>query len=90
MRGLVVGNRVTGRARVGVDVFHYFESLSARPEMPPLIYRWRITNILLQTLDVPSGWRAIAATNAWADDDRQADYVLECELESHERTRSRG
>lgn len=41
------GEFVSGRIEIGVDPFHYFAELSERPEMPPLVYSWRVARIVL-------------------------------------------
>lgn len=48
-RRLVSGKRVSGRITLGLDSFDYFESLHALPGMPPLIYHWRIREIIMET-----------------------------------------
>jgi hypothetical protein len=100
--GLAVGDVVAGRAYVGVDPFFYFERLSKRSSMPPLIYTWQVLAIARQTAPFVSdgprllvrdssklGWEAVEQTEAWSDDGGRADYVLRCELvpESPRRTR---
>lgn len=46
---LVQGDFISGVIHLGIDPFFYFESLSAAPGVPPLIYNWKIENILQQT-----------------------------------------
>ena len=48
-RKLVAGNRVTGIVNLSVDPFEYAESLHSMVGMPPLIYTWRIHEIILET-----------------------------------------
>ena len=40
---------MSGIVHLEIDHFVYFESLYAVPGMPPLIYNWRIENVLQQT-----------------------------------------
>jgi hypothetical protein len=92
-QGLSVDDHITGKMWIGVDPFFYFERLGKRPSMPPLIYAWKVVEILRQTAPhVPAGprllvrdasrlgWETIERTNACSDDDGRADYVLRCEL----------
>jgi hypothetical protein len=63
------GDRVEGRVGLGVDPFFYFEELAQRREFPPLIYPWRIEQILRQSApwvaarpgDYPAGSEAAQA-----------------------------
>ncbi len=92
-QGAVAGDTIVGRASLGIDPFFYFERLSERPSMPPLIYTWQINRILRQTAPfielrprhfardpAKLGWEPVSQTNAWADDGGRAEYVLECSL----------
>ena len=87
---LRLGNWVSGEIYVGIDPFSYFETLAYRPNAPALIHDWRIDKIEMQTAPfikrgrtitrdtAQLGWKEIAQTNAWADDDGNAEYVLHC------------
>jgi len=96
-RNAVTGRLLEGDYQLGVDPYFYFECLHARPNVPPLIYDWRIRQILIETapfiesrmLDgrrllardpAQRGLREIHETDAWNDDDGDADYTLVCEL----------
>ncbi len=83
-----VGDVVAGRAYVGVDAFAYVERLAERPSIPPLLYTWTIERI--ERLGRPStgegraragASREVVATDASADDDGHASYVLHCCLD---------
>ena len=69
----------------------YFERLSARPNVPALIYDWHIEKIEIQTApfvpvgerrrerdNTKLGWSDIQRTDAWRDDDGHAEYILHC------------
>jgi hypothetical protein len=43
------GTRFAIQLGLGVDPFFYFESLCNIPEIPPLIYSWKISSVLIQT-----------------------------------------
>jgi hypothetical protein len=43
------GTRFAIQLGLGVDPFFYFERLCNIPEIPPLIYSWKISSILIQT-----------------------------------------
>ena len=43
------GATVAGEIWLGVDPFFYFETLCRNPGIPPLIYRWRIDRIAIET-----------------------------------------
>lgn len=88
-----VGQGLVGRINVGVDPFFYFETLSAIPGAPAIIYDWIIGDVLMQTAPwIPMaegsrslvrdparlGWKSILATDAWRDDDGSASYLLKC------------
>jgi hypothetical protein len=101
-KGLTVGDRISGRAYLGIDPFFYFERIGKRDSMPPLIYTWHVGGIVRQTAPfVPAGprlqvrdssklgWQAIEATEAWSDDGGHAEYVLMCELLPDEPKRQR-
>lgn len=84
---VAVGDLVAGRAQVGVDAFAYLEQLSERASIPPLLYTWTIERI--ERMGRPStdegrardsASREVGATDAWADDDGHASYVLHCSL----------
>ena len=88
---LRVGDIVSGRAYLSVDHFAYFERLHAKPDMPPLVYTWRIDTISMQTAPFVEirprllardpaklGLTPIDKTDAWHHDDGSASYVLDC------------
>lgn len=85
------GAWINGNIYVGIDPFFYFETLCRDCEGPALIYEWEIEKIEIQTApliyDGPKrrirdperlGWREIAKTNAWEDDEGSAEYLLHC------------
>ncbi len=90
--GVEVGRCVRGTASLGVDPFFYFERLHALPEMPPLVYTWRIDAIwrnaapfvrsgsVLVRDPEQLGWIPLERTDAWHDDDGRASYRLDCVL----------
>ncbi len=47
--GIRPGVTVAGELCLGVDPFFYFERLAKLPNIPPLIYEWRIDAIAMQT-----------------------------------------
>jgi hypothetical protein len=85
------GDYVRGEISFGIDPFFYFEQLARRDDAPALIYDWTITKIEMQTAPrietkpkyferdprLP-GWREIEKTDAWQDDDGNAEYLLHC------------
>lgn len=86
----VRGAWLSGEISIGVDPFFYFERLHAEANAPACIYDWKIERILMQTAPLietaprrwerdptKSGWKDIAATDAW-NDDEAPDYVLIC------------
>jgi hypothetical protein len=87
------GDHVAGEVFVGIDPFFYKEGLHAVPGMPPLNYTMIIESISLETTpwikstgitqrDGNRSFRAVGKTNAWRDDDGNADYVLHCRVVS--------
>jgi len=88
-----------GRIWLGIDPFFYFESLNKTDSAPALIYDWKILEILVQTAPFVKtkdnimvrdktklNWRSISKTNAWRDDNGNAEYLLKCEqLSKHPR-----
>jgi hypothetical protein len=84
------------RVGLGIDPFFYFERLNKLPDVPPLIYSWKILSI--QRLTGPCieqevngtklsvrdpahvGFEEILKTDAWKDDGGVANYLLHCEL----------
>jgi hypothetical protein len=77
--------------RLGVDPFHYFETLSKTGNVLPLVYSWKIRSIFAQTAPFIEtvdearepqrlGYKEILRTDAWNDDGGHADYVLRCDL----------
>jgi hypothetical protein len=93
---LALGSRVAVQLRLGVDPFHYFESVSKTREVLPLVYSWKILSILRQTspfIDTLAeghkirirdpqrlGYEEILKTDAWKDDAGHAEYLLRCDL----------
>jgi hypothetical protein len=86
------GHFVTGGFFIEVDPFFYFERGAKIPGVPPLVYTWRVDQILMQTAPfietaprMPErdpaawGWTEIEQTNAWEDDDSHAEYLLRCQ-----------
>jgi hypothetical protein len=86
-----VGNWLEGEISVGVDPFFYFERLASLPDAPPLIYDWTVEKIEMQTAPFIEirprmmerdperlGWKEIASTDAWKDDDGRAEYLIHC------------
>ncbi len=81
-----------GRIQLGIDPFFYFERLYNSPGSPPLIYDWKILEVLIQTSpfiknsngimardEEKLAWKNITKTKAWKDDDGNAEYLLKCE-----------
>lgn len=90
---LQVGAFVTGPFYVEIDPFFYFERGAKILGVPPLVYTWRIQQILMQTAPFIEtaprtferdpkawGWTEIEQTNAWEDDGSHAEYLLRCQL----------
>ena len=88
-------NETGGEIGLGIDPFFYFERLSQSPGAPPLIFEWSIAAIDMQTAPFIEmrpglrerdrslrGWKRIAQTEAWRDDDGNAEYLLHCMLKS--------
>lgn len=48
-RRLRAGDWVAGEIELAVDPFFYFEQLAKRKRLPPLIYAWRVHELLQQT-----------------------------------------
>jgi hypothetical protein len=96
-----LGNWMSGEIYVGVDPYFYFERLAYQPDAPGLIYDWRVEKIEIQTAPfikrgrmiirdtAQLGWKEIAQTDAWADDDGHAEYVLHCRRVSRAGRRTR-
>ena len=91
--GAKPGQWLEGEIQLGVDHFSYFERLSQLPGAPPLIFEWTIESIDMQTAPfietrpglrerdrARRGWKRIAQTDAWRDDDGNAEYLLHCRL----------
>lgn len=87
------GNFVRGGFYVEIDPFFYFERGAKIPGVPPLVYTWRIDQILMQTAPFIEtaprmrerdpeawAWTEIEQTNAWEDDRSHAEYLLRCQL----------
>ena len=72
---LSVGEFAAGELYLGVDPFFWKDSLSRRPGMPSLTYRWQVTGISVETtpwiLSHDSRGREI-----WRHDDRVAPSFL--------------
>lgn len=97
------GDWVAGRVSLEVDCYSYFEIHARRRGAPPAVYAWTITGIWQQTAPfIPDpvmgarfrkrdpdrfGWRWLDRTDADADDDGYAEYILRCRLEAEEPTR---
>jgi hypothetical protein len=117
-RRLRAGDWVAGGINLSVDPFFYFEELAKRRRLPPLIYAWRVHEVLQRTAplvlanpgDIPGdpvaeqamaegtlhirdpsqhGWETIAKTDAWQDDDGNANYLLRCRREAEPAATSR-
>ena len=91
--GALPGQMASGQIYLGIDPFFYFESLGQLPQLPPLIYTWRVLDIVRQTAPlIPAGermlvrdperrgWQPLERTEAWKDDGGNGEYVLRCEL----------
>jgi GNAT superfamily N-acetyltransferase len=76
--GITVGDTIRGRASLGIDPFMYFERLYALPGMPPLLYAWRVNEILRHDRS-RSVLTPVEHTDAWHDDDGHAGYILVCD-----------
>jgi hypothetical protein len=100
--GIEAGGWLGGAIQLGVDPFFYFERLSQLPDAPALIFDWQIEKIEMQTApfmrlgkrmfvrdEAQSGWKDVAATDAWADDGGHAEYLLHCRRLSGEARRAR-
>ena len=86
-----VGTPVRGQIGISIDHFSYFESLAREAGAPALIFDWRVDAIEMDTAPwvetkprhferdrSRQGWRSLRHTDAWTDDDENADYVLTC------------
>ena len=86
-----VGHWLEGEICIGIDPFSYFERLTLQPNAPPLIYDWTIEKIEMQTAPFIEihprvmgrdperlGWKEIASTDAWKDDEGRAEYLIHC------------
>ena len=92
--GARAGRFFEGTINLGIDPYFYMEYLGKDSSAPPLIFTWRIREIFQQTAPFVShplehalvrdpsklGWRPIAETDAWHDDDGNAEYVLHAEV----------
>lgn len=99
LRPPAAGDWLTGEISLSVDHFAYMDELAHLPQMPPLVYTWRIDEIQLSTTphvvpgegpkSVPDpsreSWRTIPRTRMWDDD---GNYRLRCTLESSAPTSS--
>lgn len=96
LAGAKPGVYFAGKVNLGIDPFFYFERLCKMPNIPALIYTWKIEQILRQTAPFKNqngllirdpdklGWTEIDATDAWKDDGGNASYILECSKLEHE------
>ena len=91
-----LGARVEGELYLGLDPFTYKESLWSIKGVPFLTREFRIESILLETTpwipgyigaspalirdDNKESFVEVPRTDAWQDDDKNAHYVLRCEL----------
>jgi hypothetical protein len=88
--GAAAGDGVTGEAYLGIEGPGVFDEAFFR-SAPPFRYSWRIDRIQLETTpwvevgprslardESRVGYRDVARTNAWEDDDGRAHYLLEC------------
>jgi hypothetical protein len=93
-KGIEVGSTIVVKIHLGIDPFFYFESLHKLPQMPGLIYGWKVKEILLDKtpyVEVAPKYLVrdkskvqfdvIQGTDAWSDFDGLAEYVLLCEVE---------
>jgi hypothetical protein len=89
--GVSEGAWITGSAFLGVDPFPYFERLHRLPQMPALVYSWKVERIRRQTAPFVEvaprhfqrdaskwGYADVEATDAWEDDGGHAEYLLDC------------
>lgn len=87
------GNWVEGEIYLGIDPFSYFEYLKKIPEIPSLTYNFRIEKIFMETtpwIEKPGkiltrdiekeSFKEVTETNAWIDDNGNANYILKCLL----------
>lgn len=86
-----IGSYVTGEFYIGIDPFMYREQVFPKSGTPKIIEKWQIKHILLETTPWETVGRimkrasesktyiSVGGTDAWADDDGHASYVLECE-----------
>jgi hypothetical protein len=93
--GAIQGQWLQGDISLRIDPFFYFERLSQSPGSPPLIFEWMVDAIDMQSAPFVEatpgieardptrlGWKRIAQTNAWHDDNGRAEYLLHCKLRS--------
>lgn len=93
--GATLGKWLHGDISLGIDPFFYFERLAKMPGSPALILDWTVNAIDIQTApfveirpglrardSARRGWRQITKTDAWRDDDGDAEYLLHCSPKS--------
>ena len=87
------GRTRAGEITLTVDPGFYSGRLALLPSSPALIYTWHVDAISIEKAPFietaeggierdPSrrGWRRIAKTDAWHDDDQNGTYLLHCRL----------
>jgi hypothetical protein len=92
-RGAALGKWLQAGISLGIDPFFYFERLAKTPGAPALIFDWSVDAIEIQTapfIEKAPGlmardparraWKPIARTDAWHDDNGNAEYLLQCSL----------
>ncbi len=85
------GNWIEGEIYLGIDPYFYKAYLNKIPDMPSLIYSFKIEKIFLETTpwitkpgnniirdSEKESFREVSKTNAWDDDNGIANYILKC------------
>lgn len=91
LSGIKTGDFLTGKIRLGVDPFFYFESHYKLSNIPPLIYTWQIDKITLcrgkyittknskgeDILEASSlEFEEVEKTDVWGSGAKKPDYTL--------------
>ena len=91
----ITGRLLEGNFGLGIDPYDYYDTLHSQSGVPPLIYDWRIKQILMNMAPFIEtnlhgtcyrerdpdrrARREVSATDANVDDGGDADYILVCE-----------
>jgi hypothetical protein len=89
-------SRLSVQIGLSVDPFFYLEGLNTIPAVPPLVYSWRMSSILMQTAPfiekIVEGrkvqvrdpkrfeYQEILRTDAWEDDGGYGEYIFALDL----------